>query len=82
MTRKRCKVCGQLVAFGYSWQPCGPSDSSRDNFAYPGWHYRGFPVVFICEDCKERIERGDTVTFEYHKQQFKLEGNEISKVEG
>ena len=49
----------------WSWQPFGPAQDSAETFTTPGWHYRGFAVIPICEDCKERVQMGDGVRFEY-----------------
>ena len=51
----KCQVCKHAPA-EWSWQPCGP-DENPLSFSLPGNHYRGFPIVKVCDFCKrEAIE--------------------------
>ncbi|HUT15487.1 MAG TPA: hypothetical protein VMY98_04505 [Anaerolineae bacterium] len=61
---RKCRVCKEREA-EWSWQPFGPAESSAETFATPGWHYRGFAVIPICDDCKDRVQMGDGVQFDY-----------------
>jgi len=60
----RCRVCGQREA-EWSWQPLGPAKSPRETFATPGWHYRGFAAIPVCEHCKDKVQQGLDVQFVY-----------------
>lgn len=66
--------CGQEAEF--AWQPFGPEPNCRDKGAFTalGSHYRGFPVVKVCWDCKGRAQNGETVLFTYKKQVYHLIG--------
>lgn len=78
MRRKRCAVCKRLFEDGWTWQPFGPDSNSI--FMAVGWHYRGFPALFVCDDCKGLIEGEGTVTFQYKKQSYTLEGNTVTRL--
>jgi hypothetical protein len=56
------------------WQPFGPSDDPRRDFAHPGWHYRGFPAIPVCDPCAARIAAQADVTFLYAKTRYHYVG--------
>jgi hypothetical protein len=56
-----CQVCNTNNA-EWAWQPFGPSDKA-DTFTTLGSHYRGFPVVKICDECKETAKSGSPLQF-------------------
>lgn len=60
----KCKVCNENKDYLNSWQPFGPSDSTLC-FSLAGSHYRGFPTIKCCDDCKKLLENGESVTFTY-----------------
>lgn len=62
----KCQICKQHDR-DWSWQPLGPDDSPY-TFALPGSHYRGFPVIGVCDWCKAKIERKEAVSFIYRGQ--------------
>ena len=73
----RCAVCRESSNDdGWIWQPFGPEDDSRQGFALPGYHYRGFPALHTCDHCKDRIKAGETVLFEHKGIIFCLAGKE------
>ncbi len=51
------------------WYECtareASAEDSRETFTVPGWHYRGFPAIPLCDQCKEKIQAGETVQFSY-----------------
>ncbi len=47
----------------WSWQPFGPSEGG--SFVAPGSHYRGFPVVKVCGECKDKAQKRKQVNFSY-----------------
>ena len=59
----KCHVCQNNVA-EWAWQPFGPSEDA-DCFTALGSHYRGFPVIKICDDCKQRYQSGEPLVFVY-----------------
>ena len=59
-----CCVCRQ--PHHWAWQPFGPGESPR-SFMTPGSHYRGFPVLMVCEECRKRIKAGQETAFVYKK---------------
>jgi uncharacterized protein YlaI len=54
MAAKKCKICKQREAI-WACQPYGPDEDTT--FTTLGSHYRGFLVVAVCDECKERIAR-------------------------
>lgn len=53
----KCQCCkGQEVE--WSWQPFGPGIGTEVVFTLPGSHYRGYPVIKVCSDCKAIIQHG------------------------
>lgn len=60
---RRCQVCGEQTEEPWAWQPFGPDELWT--FAFPGWHYRGFPVVHACDACKDTIQAGEPIGFTY-----------------
>ena len=65
--RTRCNICDSLTIELYAWQPFGPNKDATEGsaFALPGHHYRGFPVIKVCETCMESIleERSGAFTY-------------------
>jgi hypothetical protein len=68
-----CRVCKNHEA-EWSWQPWGPGNE-RDTFTLPGSHYRGFPVVKVCSECKEQIRQGKSITVSYRGREVCVNGN-------
>ena len=50
---KKCSICHKNEV-EYAWQPFGPDDK-LSMFTLPGSHYRGFPVISVCQDCHDTI---------------------------
>lgn len=50
----RCRICKENPR-EYSWQPFGPDEPQRSFYA-PGWHYRGFIAIPVCDECKRKIQ--------------------------
>jgi hypothetical protein len=60
----KCQACKQQFAT-MTWQPFGP-DPTGLTFTTFGNHYRGFPVVKICDTCKYNIcEQDHMINFRY-----------------
>ncbi len=64
----QCKICHVAVA-DWAWQPCGPGTVMT--FTTLGSHYRGYPVVKVCDWCKRRVQLQKTGHF-----QFRWRGHE------
>jgi len=65
----KCQVC-KVNQAEWAWQPFGPGESVL-SFTAIGWHYRGFPVVKVCDECKRTIEIGArTVSFRYRSTDY------------
>lgn len=62
-----CEVCRAQGA-AWAWQPFGPDEDAKSAFSTLGSHYRGFPVVKVCDECKEKVQAGQTVSFTYKGQ--------------
>jgi len=41
-----------------------PGNDGVPSFTLLGNHYRGSPVVKVCDDCKERVQRGEPLAAE------------------
>lgn len=73
----KCQICKHADA-EWSWQPWGP-DESPLSFTLPGSHYRGFPVVKVCDFCKrESLEviaiTGKRVEFSHKGNTYEFDG--------
>lgn len=67
----KCQLCRKEEAI-WAWQPFGPDSDSR-SFASLGSHYRGFPVIKICDTCKGRIAYGkQLIVFTYKNRTFSV----------
>lgn len=62
-----CQVCHHDPAI-HAWQPFGPDSTSF--LAEMGWHYRGFPVIKVCEECAMIIRRRGVIEFTYRGQRY------------
>lgn len=51
----KCQCCKQEYAVD-AWQPFGPSETV-DCFTGIGSHYRGFPVIKVCDACHTKISQ-------------------------
>lgn len=49
----KCAIC-HAKPIDMTWQPCGP-DESTTCFVTPGSHFRGFPAIGVCADCRDQI---------------------------
>ena len=66
---KRCQLC-QSNMVEIMWQPFGPGEDALC-FSFPGHHYRGFPSLGICMDCKEHLrDSSEDITFTYRKKAY------------
>lgn len=63
---RKCKAinCGHEAE--WAWQPFGPGEDVNC-LTLPGSHYRGFPTVAVCEECKDKVAEGSPPQFEYRK---------------
>jgi hypothetical protein len=52
----------------WSMQPLGPDE--KVTFTLPGSHYRGFPVVRVCEVCRTKYKSGKNLTFTHKKVEY------------
>ena len=73
----KCQVCRHADA-EWSWQPFGP-DENPLSFALIGSHYRGFPVVKVCDFCKREaiencVETGTPVRFTLKETEYVFDG--------
>lgn len=58
-----CQCCKSKEA-SMAWQPFGPEEAT-DSFALLGNHYRGFPVIKVCDSCQSKIQQSQEVRFSY-----------------
>jgi hypothetical protein len=69
----QCRICHTLSVCDYwLWQPFGPTAAEDRHlmFTHPGWQYRGFPAIPVCDPCCEQISGGQSVTFFYKKVRY------------
>lgn len=79
MSSHTCAVCHTKGSADWAWQPFGP-DESVLCFALAGSHYRGFPVVPVCNQCKKLLERkpdGHPIVFTYQGLGYALIDNQV-----
>jgi len=77
----KCQCCKKQEAT-WAWQPFGP-DPTLYLFCELGWHYRGFPSIRVCDECKKLISWASEADryvfhFTFEKQSYYLHGNNIS----
>ena len=80
----KCKVCKHAEA-EWAWQPWGPGNSHL-SFTVLGSHYRGFPVVKVCDFCKREAienakESGKPVRFSFTGGDYVFDGERVPFVE-
>jgi hypothetical protein len=46
---KKCEVCQMRESVWYGQQMEGPNE--KLSYAAPGWHYRGFAIHPMCDEC-------------------------------
>lgn len=73
-----CQVCKGFYP-SWAWQPWGP-DADGLSFTTLGSHYRGFPIVKVCEGCREAINEGQTVEFTYMKNLYEFKDGTITSL--
>lgn len=75
----KCQACKEQEV-AWAWQPFGP-DEKPDCYTLLGSHYRGFPVIKVCDTCKSAFKTGDfPVTFAYKGHQFVGKEHEVREV--
>lgn len=77
---KKCQICKQNERT-WTWQPFGPDESPTGSFSVPGSHYRGFPTIGVCDDCKENIENGVETHYTYRGQEYIVNKKETAMPE-
>lgn len=76
----KCQACKEQEA-EWSWQPWGP-DTTPDSFALLGHHYRGFPIIKVCDSCKTDFQRGDfKVRIEFRGHKYIAEHHQVREVD-
>lgn len=75
---RKCQICHEDEAIS-AWQPFGPADAYRDGTSFMafGSHYRGFPVLNVCHECKGMLQNGETIHFVYRGMTFEAVGEVI-----
>lgn len=76
----KCQCCKEQEA-EWAWQPFGPGETANE-YALPGSHTRGFPVVKVCDSCKRAFQTGDfPVRFEYKGFKYVAKDHNVSEVD-
>lgn len=73
----KCQVCHSSKAI-WAWQPFGPGDDIL-YFSALGWHYRGFPVIKVCDHCYDAIG-GSPTEFTYQNERYITSGVSVRRV--
>lgn len=68
---KKCASCNGQAQ--WAWQPFGPDESQVGSFTSFGSHYRGFPVLAICDGCKDKAEAGQKLYATYKGSEFAVQ---------
>jgi len=76
----KCRICHEELAL-WAWQPFGPG-KPREGFTLLGNHYRGFPVIKICESCKKSYQAGNAKVFTFKHDLYRIIKNVIEKYNG
>ena len=61
----------------WAWQPFGPSDTAPGSFTSLGWHYRGFPVIKLCDDHKQLHQNNIELPFTYKRITYWFQGDKL-----
>lgn len=83
MAIRKCHICHTQPA-DWVWQPFGPSEDYRC-FTAPGWQYRGFPTLSVCNDCKQKImdpareTPHGLITFEYRGTTYAISSHGLTE---
>ena len=78
----KCQACKRQESELWAWQPFGPGEDIRTMFMVPGSHYRGFPIIKVCDSCKNDFEHGDfAVRFEYKGHKYIGENHQVREVD-
>lgn len=64
----KCQTCN-IDEPTWAWQPFGPHPTG-DSFQFLGSHYRGFPVIKVCVDCKKNLQNGAPMEFNHKQQRY------------
>ena len=76
----KCRICHENIAL-WAWQPFGPGKPS-EGFTLLGNHYRGYPVIKICESCKRGYEAGNAKVFTFKYKFYRVTKNTVEKYNG
>lgn len=71
---RKCGICHNEEVV-WTMQPDGPSEDIV--FAFPGYHYRGFMAVNVCDTCHDAILRGERVVFTYRDIRYAIENRKL-----
>lgn len=63
----------------WAWQPFGPGGVA-DTFTTLGSHYRGYPVVKVCDGCKKKLQSGESVKFSHKRRHYVIFRGLINEV--
>lgn len=70
-TIRTCVLCRTRTDAVWTWQPFGPEEDPRHAFTWPGNHYRGFPALTVCNECRFRIAgRQEELSFQYKGRRY------------
>jgi hypothetical protein len=56
----------------WTWAAQWMDDDGPPTFSRVGWHYRGFSMVKVCNDCKRKLQEGQTITVIRKRQPYTL----------
>lgn len=76
----KCQSCKGDQAV-WAWQPFGPDDSPF-TFTALGSHYRGFPVIKICDSCYRLVAKdGAALRFAYKGREYECYEGDVRPIQ-
>jgi hypothetical protein len=63
----------------WAWQPFGPGETINC-FVMLGSHYRGFPVIKVTDEQKQRIQAGERMEFKYKGVQYMAMNGQVERI--
>jgi len=66
---RKCQICKENE-YVWIWQPLGPDEDVKESFCLPGGHFRGFPTIAVCPQCKVDIQTGKETRYTYQGTEY------------
>lgn len=73
----KCVSC-KINEAEWAFQPFGPDE--KFSVSLLGWHYRGFAVIKLCNDCKDELVDHNGFEFDYQGNHYIMDDGECVEV--